>query len=217
MTRTPWLESPIIESCVDSVTNAIRAEQNGADRLELCADLHLDGLTPPLALLQAVQTAVNIPVKVMIRPRAGDFTYDDSEKVLIRQDIDMCKALGINDFVYGSLKEGRLDIEDIKAFHTYAQPRSLTIHKAIDYSEAIIGDVMQLVKWSRQLPQDSLSILSSGGEATAENGIATLVRMLSLTQNKVELIVAGKVTKSNLDKLKKILPAPAFHGRNIVS
>jgi len=209
-------DSPIIEACVDSAEGAVFAEQNGADRLELCSDLHLDGLTPTMDLLDSVLAAVDIPIKTMIRPRAGDFSYDLAERAQIRKDIEDCKARGITEFVYGSMQAGRLDIEDLKAVYEYAEPTSFTIHKAIDSSKSITSDVLELVKWVRQDPRVCLSILSSGGAATAEEGLLTLQRMLQLTRDHIELIVAGKVTTKNLDSLKRVIKAPAFHGRKIV-
>ncbi len=65
------------EACVESLEQAFIAEKNGADRIELCTDLDVEGLTPSRELILSVKSQLNIPVHVMIRPRAGDFVYNN--------------------------------------------------------------------------------------------------------------------------------------------
>ena len=81
----------ILEACVESCDEAILAEKNGANRLELCSHLDLDGLTPDFDLTKQVLEKVNIPVKVMVRPRAGDFVYTDMELQKMQAEIDQFK------------------------------------------------------------------------------------------------------------------------------
>ena len=69
----------IIEVCVESVDQAIIAEEKGAQRLELCSQLELDGLSPPLDLIESVLKYISIPVKIMVRSRPGNFIYDDED------------------------------------------------------------------------------------------------------------------------------------------
>jgi copper homeostasis protein len=67
------MKNLILEACVETLEEAIKAEENGACRLELCSRLDLDGLTPDIELTKQVLEKVSIPIKVMIRPRGGDF------------------------------------------------------------------------------------------------------------------------------------------------
>lgn len=205
----------IIEACVESVAEAVSAAKNGAHRLELCARLDLDGLTPSREMILAVQAAVDLPIKAMIRSRGGDFTYNEADKELIAKDIKQVKAAGVRDIVYGSLRDGRLDLDDLKMVYALAEPNSMTIHKAIDQSQAPLKDVLELVKWAHY-DDVNLAILSSGQAATAMDGAFRLKRMQQLCKEEVELIVAGRVTPANLEQLKEIIPATAFHGRKIV-
>lgn len=207
--------SVIIEACIDSLADAKTAAANGADRLELCAALDLDGLTPSRDLIESVKEQVNIPIKVMIRQRSGDFTYTKDDKRLIAKDIELVRSAGIRDIVYGSLAGGRLDMDDLKKVYALAQPDTMTIHKAIDQSTDPLKDVLELVKWAHQ-DKVNLSILSSGQADTALEGTFRLKRMQQLCGDKVELIVAGKVTPRNLKQLINLIPAPAFHGRHIL-
>ena len=69
----------IKDACVESINGAFAAEKNGADRIEICSNLELDGLTPSREIVHKLIETLNIPIKVMIRPKAGDFCYNRQE------------------------------------------------------------------------------------------------------------------------------------------
>src|SRR6202011_5825629 len=96
---------PVLEICVESVDHAVAAERGGAHRLELCTDLSSGGVTPSATLMQTVRRQVRIPVHVLIRPRAGDFCYSDSELEIMRNNIRAAKQLGMHRVVLGILKK----------------------------------------------------------------------------------------------------------------
>ena len=83
----------IKEACVDSVDQARKAEMLGANRLEICKDLHLDGLTPKIDVVNKIIKEVSIPIKVMIRPRSGNFVYNEFETLKMEQEINQFKCL----------------------------------------------------------------------------------------------------------------------------
>lgn len=205
----------IIEACVDNLAAAVKAEKSGADRIELCADLNQGGLTPTESLLKEVMSTVNIPLKVMLRPRGGDFTYDSEDKKKIREHIQLFRTFGCRRIVYGSLWEGRLDLEDLRTIYEEMDAEEMTIHKAIDNSEQPLKDVLELVKWARS-DKVNLAILSSGQAETALEGALNLIRMKQLCGSHIELIAAGKITTQNLSMVQSILDTPAYHGRKIV-
>lgn len=216
------MSKPLIEACISSLSECIAAEKNGADQVELCSRLDLDGLTPDPSLINAALKAVNIPIKVMIRPRSGDFTYSDQDKELIKQDIASCQQLGVKHFVYGSLRDGLLDLEDILAVYQNIAANkypveSFTIHKAIDSSTNPLGDLISLMSTFRDFPDLKLSVLSSGTAKTALEGADLLNEMVRIAGNKLEIIVAGKVTMDNLSEIQSLIPSKAYHGRKIVS
>lgn len=205
----------VIEACVDSLDAAIKAEKAGADRIELCADLDSGGLTPSESLLKEVLSTVRIPVKVMLRPRDGDFIFDASDKKCIQEHINLLLAHDCNRIVYGSLTNGRLDLDDLKAVYEKTGAEEMTIHKAIDSSTDPLKDVLELVKWVKS-EKVNLSILSSGQADTALDGALNLIRMKRLCGNHIELIAAGKITTQNLAQIHSILGTPAYHGRRIL-
>ena len=85
----------IKESCVETYDEAMNAEIRGADRIELCSRLDLDGLTPSKELAKKLVNELNIPVKVMVRPRKGDFCYTGEEISQMHRDILDFKSLGV--------------------------------------------------------------------------------------------------------------------------
>ena len=84
----------IKEACVEGLHQAINAERFGAHRIELCSHLELDGLTPEVNTIIDVKKHLSIPIRVMIRPRDGDFLYSNEELSLMKEQIRVCKELG---------------------------------------------------------------------------------------------------------------------------
>src|SRR5690348_13088097 len=99
-----------IEVCVDSVESAMAAERGGADRVELCDNLLEGGTTPSAGCIKVVRRGLKIGLQVIIRPRGGDFLYDDTEMEVMRQDIQIAKELGADGVVIGCLTaQGDID------------------------------------------------------------------------------------------------------------
>lgn len=204
--------SPTLEACVDSLESAILAEQRGAHRLELCANLHLDGTTPDPDLIRAVLAAVRIPVKVMIRPRGGDFVYSTDDFNEMLKSVEICKTLGVEEIVSGILhSDSSLDIDRIKTLTAVASPMEVTIHKCID----LVPDVFNAIEQLKRIPGIS-GILSSGQASTAIQGADKLREMLRACESHISLIVAGRVTQENLKELISVIGAKEYHGRRIV-
>ena len=109
----------IREACVEGVHQALLAEQKGADRIELCGDLNVGGVTPSLEVIKEVKEKVGIPIRVMIRPRGGDFIYSKKEFELMKIQIQHCHMLKIDGVVFGVLKQDN-SIDINMAFIFYA-------------------------------------------------------------------------------------------------
>ena len=123
----------ILEVCVDSVESAVNAAAGGADRLELCGDLIVGGVTPSMELYQLVREKVNLPIHVLLRPRFGDFLYNEDEmEIMVRQTKAFAKA-GADAIVIGCLtKEGRLDWEKMERLIAVAGSMKIHLHRAFD-------------------------------------------------------------------------------------
>ena len=200
----------IKEACVETLEQCIRAEKLGASRIELCADLVYDGLTPALSLIRDAQKNLSIPIRVMIRPRPGDFVYSSAEIEVMKLSIRDCIESGVDGVVFGvCTKYGELDIEAICTLTTAAKPLKVTIHKAIDVCTDPVAELSKL----QNLGIDS--VLSSGKAPTAKEGLAMLQEMVRAAGN-IEIVACGKVTDENLAEIDQLIGAPAYHGKKIV-
>lgn len=200
------------EACVESFEEALHAEKNGADRIELCSRLDLDGLTPDRKLTQQIISSLRIPVKVMIRPRGGNFVYTEKELDMMKDEIRFFKTLKIQGVVFGVLDEtNHLDLRQIERLAQLAAPLEVTIHKAIDRCADPVHEVEQLLKI------DGISsVLTSGGASTAIEGQNNLLKMLEVGRDSITIIPAGKITNHNLSAVHQLIGGREYHGRKIV-
>lgn len=202
----------LIEACVENVDQAIHAYNNGADRIELCAHLDLDGLTPSFSLVETVLSKISIPVRVMIRQRAGSFYYSSREIMEMHNQIEQFKSLPIDGFVFGLLTQtGEIDIPNTSKLIACARPLAVTFHKAIDLTPDLEKSIELLSRMN-----GLTSVLTSGGNKTAEEGAKSIRKMVDVAEGKLEIIGCGKITSVNLKSLHQIIQAPAYHGRRIV-
>jgi copper homeostasis protein len=196
---------------VESVEEAIKATQLGADRIELCENLAVGGTTPSYGTIKICRKKIDLPVMVMIRPRGGNFVYSDTELEVMREDIKMCKKAGVDGVVFGVLDEdSNVNFEVMESLTKLASPLEVTMHKAIDECNDPFGSIVPL----HQLGINN--ILTSGKAVTALEGKDNLIKIMEIAQNSVEIIVAGKVSSENLSLVNKLIPAKVFHGRALV-
>ena len=200
------------ESCVESLSEAIKAEQNGADRIELCSRLDLGGLTPKRELIRHVSYRLKIPIKVMIRPRAGNFIYNSLELEQMKDDILFCKSFDVKGVVFGILdNKNSIDVKSTTALTTISKGLEVTFHKAIDEVISIF-DALDIL----MMETNVCSVLTSGGEKSAELGVDVLKKMVQKAKNKLTIIPAGSITNKNIDILHYAIGASEYHGRRIV-
>jgi len=202
----------LLEACVENLFEAQVAEKRGAHRLELCSHLDLEGLSPGKELAQAVVQAVNIPVKVMIRHRGGNFHYTPAEIDALEKEILDARSWGVQGIVIGLLDEqGEVDIAPTSRLALAAGPLSVTFHKAIDET----ADLLQSLQRLQAIPGID-AILTSGGAPTAEQGNATLIQMIQQAPPHLQIIPAGRITALNVNSIHQALGASEYHGRRIV-
>mgnify|MGYP003597269294 CR=1 FL=1 len=205
------IEKIVIEACVGSLQQSINAQQCGAGRLELCDLEDPDGTTPSEAMMRAVKEAVNIPIRVIIRPRGGDFVYSPSEIEQMKESISLARRIGMDGVVLGILTpDNHLDISAMQPLIDLAKPLHVVVHKAIDYTDDPLAEMMRL-----QEVAGVNGILTSGGHTTAREG-AEVLRSMVANQKQIRIIVAGKVTNDNLHELVALIGASQYHGKRIV-
>ncbi len=188
----------IIEICANSYQSAINAQEAGADRIELCSELTLGGVTPSYGFLKRIMATLSIPVHVLIRPRSGDFTYSDQEFEIMKEDIKLCKKLECSGIVSGVLKKDQnLDIERTKELINLSKPLSFTFHRAFDWVPNPEKTLQELIN----LKIDR--ILSSGQEKNAFQGQELLKDLQKIAGEKVTIIPGSGINIENVLSFKK--------------
>ena len=202
----------LCEACVETLDDALRAERLGAQRIELCADLDADGLTPPPERVRACLQRLTIPLMVMIRPRGGDFVYSAGEIARMAEDIGHFKSLGVAGVVLGVLDaQDQVDVDATRRLAQLAAPLDVTFHKAIDAARDVLGALRAL----REIPGIT-RVLSSGGRATAWQGRDVLRAMHALAGPRIAVIAAGKVSAANRQQIADYTGVREVHGRRVV-
>lgn len=183
---------------LDGMRSALAA---GADRVELCVGLELGGLTPSIGLIEcavdlAREAGVEDFVHVLIRPRGGDFVYDEAEIITATRDVHRAVAAGVDGVVLGALTpNGTVDLSAMEDLVAASQDADVTFHRAFD------------VLTDRELALDQLAdlgvlrILTSGGESACVDGIETLKELVDLADDRIEIMAGGGANPADIPAL----------------
>lgn len=187
----------IIEVCANSFESALNAQNGGADRIELCVELGVGGITPSQGLMKCVKEHISIPVHVLVRPRSGDFTYSKSDFETIKNDILFCRDMGFEGVVSGVLhSDFKIDVKRTKELVDLATGMEFTFHRAFDW-------VVDPIEALQQLEGLGVSnILTSGQETSALKGLQVL-RKLQDRASICTIIPGGGIRPENLMEFKK--------------
>lgn len=200
------------EVCVDNIKDAMRAVDLGANRIEYCSKLNEEGLTPNIEDVKYLLKNINIPLRIMIRPHSKSFNYSETDISLMLRDISTFKKIDIDGIVIGCLnKDDEIDLKKINLLIEKARPLKVIFHKAIDITSDPLKSLKNLIKYS-----NINGVLTSGGFKKAEDGIKLLKKMLDICPINFELIIAGKITSENINKINQKLSAKFYHGKKIV-
>ncbi|MEX0291145.1 MAG: copper homeostasis protein CutC [Flavobacteriaceae bacterium] len=168
----------IVEICANSLQSAINAEKAGADRLELCSELGVGGITPSYGLLKSIKRVITIPVHVLIRPRSGDFTYSEYDFEIMKEDIQKCAEMGFEGIVSGVLLEDlTLDQQRTEELVALSEEMTFTFHRAFDW----VKDPRLTFRQLQDMGVDY--VLSSGQQNTAIEGLQILKELLQLAKS----------------------------------
>lgn len=187
----------IVEVCANSFESAKNAQAAGAQRIELCAELGVGGVTPSYGMLKKVVGELNISVNVLIRPRSGDFTYSDAEFDIMKQNIALCKDLGCNGVVAGVLhRDFTLDIERTQELIDASKGMMFTFHRAFDWVKDLKATFIQL----QEMGVDA--ILTSGQQKSAPDGFALLAELNKLSTT-CKIMPGGGIRTTNINAFKE--------------
>ena len=200
------------EVCVDNIKDAMRAVDLGANRIEYCSKLNEEGLTPDIEDVKYLLKNINIPLRIMIRPHSKSFNYSETDISTMLRDISTFKMIDIDGIVIGCLnKDDEIDLKKINLLIEKARPLKVIFHKAIDITSDPLKSLKNLIKYS-----NINGVLTSGGFKKAEDGVKLLKKMLDICPINFELIIAGKITSENINKINQKLSAKFYHGKKIV-
>ncbi len=188
-----------LEICANSFQSALNAQTGGADRIELCSELSVGGVTPSFGLLKKVKEHINIPIHVLIRPRSGNFVYSETEFEQMKSDIEVCKEFGFEGIVSGVLhNDHTLDEVKTRELVELSRPLSFTFHRAFD----CVPDPKKSLKTLINIGVER--VLTSGQKESAIEGIELLKELKQLAGKNIIILPGGGINASNAKEFQAI-------------
>ena len=189
----------LVECCANSVQSAINGEKGGANRVELCVDLELGGLTPKRNDIIKTKASINSFLHVLIRPRIGDFVYSDDELIKMIDDIQFCKTAGCEGIAIGALhKNGSINIDQTKQIVRIAKPMHVTFHRAFDEGNDLVKNLEDVIACGCD------TLLTSGQAKNVTLGLENLKRIVSGSAGRINILAGSGVNHTNAKGLFKI-------------
>lgn len=195
----------LLEVCVADAESLDAAVEGGADRIELCSALELGGLTPSPGLMRHAASAP-VPVYAMIRPRSGDFVFDQREAGIMLADIEAVREAGLAGVVLGaSLPDGRLDTRLLAELMASSTGLGRTLHRAFD----LVPDLAEAVDTAIDLGFER--VLTSGRAPTAAEGLEDLARTHALAAGRIGVMPGSGIRPAMISALAGALPLTQVH------
>jgi len=197
---------PVLEIAANSLGSALAAQEGGADRIELCADLGNGGTTPSYGTLAITRDRLHIPLYALIRPRTGDFCYDTGEVDVMLRDIETCVKLGCDGVVIGALDaQGDVDETVCRELIAAASPLGVTFHRAFDVARDQARALDTIIELGCE------RVLTSGGEATALAGAERIAGFVKQAGSRVNIMAGAGVDAGNICDVAILSNAREFH------
>lgn len=196
----------VLEIAVDTLPDALSAVRHGADRLEVCSRLDLGGLTPPEEFVRTLRRDTQVPIFVMIRPRSGDFVYSEEELAEMERQVDRVKAWGAHGLVFGILRaDETIDLERTRVLVDRAAPLPVTFHRAFDRCPDLEASAHALAEAGVK------RILTSGGRASAEEGLEVLRVLNEEAGRHITILPGGGVRPGNIRRILDFTGVTEIH------
>lgn len=199
-----------LEIACFNLESAVIAEQNGADRVELCSNMLEGGTTPDFEIARKVRDELNIKMNVMIRPRAGNFVYTEAEFEQMKADIIRLKKINVDGFVFGILNiNTSFDKERNKKLVALASPIPCTFHRAFDVI-ASVSESLELI-----IDCGFKTVLTSGQAENVILGAEVLKTLVEKANGRIVVMPGGGLRSSNIGLLDKKVLASYYHSSAI--
>lgn len=204
------VQNALLEIACFNLPSALMAQENGADRVELCDGFEVGGTTPSIALVTKAKALLKIDVYVMIRPRGGNFVYSDEEFIQMQSEILQLKELRVDGFVFGILKENNtLNVEQNKRLVDLAKPLHCTFHRAFDEVEDAFLALEQIIDCGFK------TVLTSGQAQNVTDGMNRLAELVSQAGNRIIIMPGGGLRSNNIEVIQKNTKAIFYHSSAI--
>jgi copper homeostasis protein len=195
-----------LEICVDNVQSAIDAQNAGAARVELSANLPEGGTTPGYGTIISARKNLDIELNVLIRPRPGDFLCSEIESEIMSKDIEMCRTIGVDGVAIGILmRDGTIDTGRISRLTELAHPMSVTFHRAFDMCKEPETALEDIIKAGAD------RILTSGQKNSAEEGAEFISSMIKQAGGRIIIMPGSGINETNIETIARITRAHEFH------
>ena len=196
----------LLEVCASDLASARAAAAGGAQRIELCRNLELDGLTPPREWIEEARSIEGLRLHVLIRPCEGGFVYNEATFCQMREEIRLCRALGADGVVIGALTpEGDIDVEHLRPLMAEAQGMQVTFHRAFDVCRDPLDALEQIIGLG------CTRLLTSGQQPSAEQGIPLLQTLVKQANHRITIMPGAGVTPQNAGRILRMTGASEIH------
>jgi len=196
----------LLEVCCGNRQSAINAATAGAQRIELCHDLSVGGLTPSHEDILYCKEQLPLRTFVLIRPRGGDFCYTEEEFDTILSDIAFCREHGIPGVVIGFLnKDLTIDVDKCRRALKEAGPMQVTFHRAFDRCKDWQIALEHLIYFGFH------RILTSGQQPTALQGADTLAAIVRQAHGRITILAGSGIGSDNVTDLIRLTHVDEVH------
>lgn len=204
------MKNKYLEIACFNAESAIIAQTNGANRVELCFDMSLGGISPSLEIIKSVRAALSIDMYVMVRPRGGDFVYSEVEFEQMKSEIEQLKKYNVDGFVFGILKkDGTVNKEQNSELVALAKPIPCTFHRAFDVVNNVFQSLEDVIDCGFK------TILTSGQEKNVVEGTAILAELVTKANNRIFIMPGGGLRSTNIKSLIEKTGASFYHSSAI--
>ena len=208
----------IYEFCAENVTLLEKAMQAGARRIELCDNLAVGGTTPSYGVTKAaVELAANYDATIMtmIRPRGGDFVYNDLEISIMLEDIRLTAQAGSQGVVFGALTaDKKLDKVNLEKLIVASKGMEIVFHMAFD--ELSEQDQLEAIDWLNQAGVTRILTRAGVSGDSLEKRFAHYRRILEHAAGKIEILPGGGIDMDNRQTFIDQLGVTQLHGTKVV-
>lgn len=197
----------IFELCAFNIQSCLLAERHGAYRVELCDNPVEGGTTPSYGTIRQTRERISIKLYPILRPRAGNYYYDEDEREILRKDIEVCKELGCDGISIGVQRiDGRIDTDQLSRFVEWAYPMGVTCNRAFDATPDPLQALEDIISTGCE------RILSSGQESGAPEGAGLLAQLVAQAGERISIMPGAGIHAGNIRRLKAETGAWEFHG-----